>query len=272
MPELPEVETTRTSLLDKLESQKITDVRINHFKLRWPVPTDLKQVLVNKTIKRLQRRAKYLILDLNQGRILLHLGMSGHLKWVPEKADWEKHDHVGFKINNHWLRLNDPRRFGAVLYHEGSEMPSLLAHLGPEPLSKDFHSDWLLKNTQRRRSCIKTCIMDQKIVVGVGNIYASEALHLAGIHPSTQASQIDKRQCQRLVHAIQKVLTKAIEAGGTTLRDFKDGTGKRGYFAQKLQVYGRDSMLCYRCKTSIEKLVIQNRSSYFCPQCQPCDS
>lgn len=268
MPELPEVETTRLSLIDNLEGYTIGSVQIRQRKLRWPIPLEIIDQLPGQTVLALKRRAKYLILELSDGQVIIHLGMSGHLKWVGLDAPWEKHDHVGFQINQHWLRLNDPRRFGACLYQHNHKTHALFQSLGPEPLDHNFNTEWLLNKLAQRLTPIKSCIMDQKIVVGVGNIYASEALFLSGIHPFTQANHIKKPQAQKLVKTIKQVLTKAIKAGGTTLRDFKDGSGKRGYFQQKLKVYGKEGEPCPSCLHPISKKVIQQRSSFFCSQCQ----
>lgn len=268
MPELPEVETTRLSLIDKLESYALGEVIVRQPKLRWPIPLEIIDQLPGQTVHALKRRAKYLILELSDGQVIIHLGMSGHLKWVELDAPWEKHDHVGFQINHHWLRLNDPRRFGAFLYQPHQTIHPLFKHLGPEPLEKHFNADWLLSQLAKRQTPIKSCIMDQKIVVGVGNIYASEALFLSGIHPLTPANRLEKPQAQKLVKTIKHVLKQAIKSGGTTLRDFKDGSGKRGYFQQQLHVYGKEGEPCPECFTPILKKVIQQRSSFFCSICQ----
>lgn len=270
MPELPEVETTRCGIIPHVEGQKITHVTIRHFKLRWPIPHDLANILTSQTIHSIKRRAKYLLLECDAGTLIIHLGMSGHLQIVRETDPIAKHSHLDIELeNNNILRFTDPRRFGAVLWtSEAVEQHPLLNHLGPEPLSKEFSSDYLYKITRNRRTTIKTFIMNGHYIVGVGNIYANEALFLAGIHPRVLAGNISKAKADNLVKVIKGVLAKAIEAGGTTLKDFKKSDGKPGYFAQQLHVYGREAEACTRCGTAIKHFKEAQRATYFCPKCQ----
>lgn len=270
MPELPEVETTRLGLLPHLQQQVIAAVVVRQFRLRWPIPEILLTALPKQTISQIQRRGKYLLLACDTGHILIHLGMSGSLRVLAADTSATKHDHVDIVLNNgQCLRYHDPRRFGCILWTtEPVLQHSLLAKLGPEPLSTDFTSDYLWRQLQQRRSSIKSVIMDSHVVVGVGNIYASESLFLAGIHPQSLANTLSHVQSQRLTTSIQTVLQQAIAAGGTTLRDFTNSEGKPGYFQQALQVYGRSGKPCLICNTLIQQLTQHNRSTYFCPQCQ----
>lgn len=270
MPELPEVETTRRGIQPHLEGQKISNVIIRNHKLRWPIPEDLASTLVMQTIHNIKRRAKYLLLQCDSGILIMHLGMSGHLQVVNESDPVAKHSHIDIQLQNGLiLRFTDPRRFGAVLWTSAPiEEHSLLNHLGPEPLSDDFSADYLYKITRNRRTTIKTFIMNGQHVVGVGNIYANEALFLAGIHPKTLAGKISKTKANNLVKVIKEVLAKAIEAGGTTLKDFKKSDGKPGYFAQQLHVYGREGEACTLCRTAIKHFKEAQRATYYCPKCQ----
>jgi len=270
MPELPEVETTRCGISPHIKGQKITQVTIRHYQLRWPIPKDLASILTMQTIHTIERRAKYLLFKCDSGTLIIHLGMSGHLQIVDKSVPIAKHSHLDITLeNNAILRFTDPRRFGAVLWtSEPIEQHSLLNHLGPEPLSDDFSPDTLYKQTRNRRTTIKTFIMNGKNVVGVGNIYANEALFLAGIHPKMLAGKISKAKAVTLVNVIKEVLTKAIEAGGTTLKDFKKSDGKPGYFAQQLHVYGREAEACTQCGTDIKHFKEAQRATYYCPQCQ----
>ncbi len=271
MPELPEVETTRLGLLPHLQQQVIAAVVVRQFRLRWPIPEILLTTLPKQTISQIQRRGKYLLLTCDTGHILIHLGMSGSLRVLPAETPPTKHDHVDIVLENgQCLRYHDPRRFGCILWTDEPILQhNLLAKLGPEPLSADFNTDYLATRLQNRRSSIKSVIMDSQVVVGVGNIYASESLFLAGVHPQRLANTLTLAQCERLVSSIQTVLQQAIAAGGTTLRDFTNSEGKPGYFQQALQVYGRAGELCFSCKTPVQQLTQHNRSTYFCPKCQP---
>jgi formamidopyrimidine-DNA glycosylase len=271
MPELPEVETTRRGITTHIIGHTITDIRINNPNLRWPVPThELKTALPGQKVLAVNRRAKYLLLDCGNGHLIIHLGMSGSLRILKQTTHTEKHEHVEIYFNNGTvLRLRDPRRFGAVLWtDQAPENHSLLLRLGPEPLDDDFNSEYLFQQTRKRRSCIKNLIMDSHVVVGVGNIYASEALFHAGIRPGNSAARLSRKSCSKLVTEIRQVLNQAINAGGTTLRDFTDSNGKAGYFSQKLFVYAREGEKCQQCDHTIKRKLIGQRSSFYCPNCQ----
>jgi len=270
MPELPEVETTRRGIAPHIEGQKVSDVIVRHHQLRWPVPRGLKGKLAGHKINSVSRRAKYLLLAFDHGTLILHLGMSGSLRIIDRAVAAEKHDHIDIVLeSDKALRLTDPRRFGAVLWtREEPGQHELLAHLGPEPLSDAFNSDYLYLQSRKRKSSIKQFIMDGKVVVGVGNIYASESLFLAGINPKAIANKVSKARYEKLTAAIKQVLAAAIEQGGTTLRDFVGGDGKPGYFAQQLNVYGREGAACHRCGTAIKQITQGQRSTYYCPRCQ----
>ncbi|WP_016956948.1 bifunctional DNA-formamidopyrimidine glycosylase/DNA-(apurinic or apyrimidinic site) lyase [Catenovulum agarivorans] len=270
MPELPEVEVTRMGIGPMLQGQKIHQINIYHKQLRWPIKDELKS-LAGLTIKSVSRRAKYLIVQLEHNYVLLHLGMSGKLCVVDKSIEKQKHDHFEIVLTTgQALRLNDPRRFGAVLmFDKKSELDLWLAKLGPEPLSDDFNQQHLFKWTQKRQVAIKNCIMDNKVVVGVGNIYATESLFKSAIHPQTPANKLTQAQCAKLVDEIKLVLARAIKQGGTTLKDFAKADGKPGYFAQELLVYGRSGEKCKSCGSIIETMVIGQRASAYCPSCQP---
>lgn len=270
MPELPEVETTRRGIAPHLLKQKITDVIVRNHQLRWPVPDDLSKILKTQSINSVDRRAKYLLLHTDSGVILLHLGMSGRLRILPSAAPVQKHDHVDIRLaTDQCLRFTDPRRFGALLWTDQPlQQHPLLQNLGPEPLSAEFSADYLYARARGRRSPVKTFIMDAHIVVGIGNIYASEALHIAGIHPARAAGRIALARYRNLVDAIRGVLLDAIKQGGTTLRDFVGSTGEAGYFQQYLHVYGRGKQPCHRCGNPIQMTRLGQRSTYFCNRCQ----
>ncbi len=269
MPELPEVETTRLGLLPFVKNKKIQEVVVNNPNMRWPIDDDLHIKLEDQTIIDIKRRAKYLIFELKQAAFIVHLGMSGHIKVVDSSCEWLKHDHVGFRIGKHWLRLNDPRRFGAVLYTPNPWQDySKLQHLGPEPLEPDFHAKALYQKLQKRQIAIKTAIMDNKVVVGVGNIYACEALFKSKISPLTQANALSLEDCKRLVSCIKSILKLAIQSGGTTLKDFQHGEGKLGFFQQKLKVYGKFQEPCQQCHEPIAKITQSQRSTFYCENCQ----
>lgn len=272
MPELPEVETSRRGIAPFLEQQNIAEVIVRDHRLRWPVNPDLPQILAEQRVHQIGRRAKYLLFDCDSGTLLIHLGMSGRLRVLDasQPLQPDKHDHVDIVFENGYrLRYTDPRRFGAVIWtHEPVELHPLLSHLGPEPLEGDFDADYLLDKASKRQVAIKTFIMNAEIVVGVGNIYASEALFMAGIHPKMITAKLKKNQALKLVEAIKAVLGKAIAAGGTTLRDFRDSEGNPGYFAQELQVYNRAGLGCRQCGHPIELFRQANRATYFCPACQ----
>jgi len=268
MPELPEVETSRRGIMPHLLEQQITRIEVRQPQLRWPVP-DKVQTLVGETITDITRRSKYLLLNTGKGSLILHLGMSGSLRVLPHSTRPEKHDHIDICLaNGKLLRLNDPRRFGACLFCAPGEPHALLASLGPEPLSDTFSADYLYQQSRKRRVAIKSFIMDSKVVVGVGNIYANEALFMAGIDPRKPAMQLSRPKADRLVECIKQVLAKAIEQGGTTLKDFTQADGKPGYFAQQLNVYGRGGKSCPVCKQLLAEVRIGQRSTVFCRSCQ----
>ena len=270
MPELPEVETTRRGIETHLLGHRISKVIVRNRKLRWPVPANLSRELQLQTLSSVKRRGKYLLLSLDNGTLIIHLGMSGSLRILPISSPAQKHDHVELQLDSgQCLRLRDPRRFGCVLWTRRDPLKhKLLASLGPEPLLADFDGDYLYAHSRNRKLAIKSFIMDSKVVVGVGNIYASEALFVAGIHPLRAASRISAQRYQQLVAAIKTVLAAAIEQGGTTLRDFTSSDGSPGYFKQQLNVYGRADQSCPNCEQPIRQLIIAQRTSYYCPHCQ----
>ncbi len=270
MPELPEVETTLRGLAPHLLGQVIAGVVIRHPHLRWPIPENLPDLLPGLTIHSLSRRAKYLLLECGLGTLILHLGMSGSLRIVPADTAIEKHDHFDLLLANGLLmRLRDPRRFGAVLWHEGDPAQHpLLARLGPEPLEDNFDEDYLYRATRKRNAAIKLVIMDNHVVVGVGNIYANEALFRAGIRPQAESGKLSKPRCARLVQTVKETLTEAIALGGSSLRDFVNSDGKPGYFQQHYWVYGRAGEPCHACGAFIKQIKQGQRSSFFCPVCQ----
>lgn len=271
MPELPEVETTRRGISRLISGKQIAEVKIHDARLRWPVPgRQLQQQLPGGSFKDVQRRAKYLLLDTGHGHVIIHLGMSGSLRVLDAGTPLEKHDHVEICFTNRQtLRLRDPRRFGAVLWTtDDPNRHALIASLGPEPLSDDFSAEHLFNTTRKRRVAIKNLIMDPRQVVGVGNIYACESLFRAGIRPGRAAGRLSRKDCSRLVSEIRQVLSDAIQAGGTTLRDFSNTDGQPGYFSQSLFVYGRESEPCLQCSTAIKRRVISQRSTFYCPVCQ----
>lgn len=271
MPELPEVETTRRGIEPHIVNRKITRIVVRDARLRWPIPDALPAWAQDQTIVRVERRSKYLCIVLERGTLLVHLGMSGSLRVLLDDPAPGKHDHVDVELDNGIrLRYNDPRRFGSWLYTEGDVAThDLIKHLGPEPLSEDFTPEYLYQRTRKRKTKLKTLIMDAQVVVGVGNIYANEALFLSGLYPHKMAGKLTKIESQRLVQAIKTLLAAAIQKGGTTLRDFVGGDGKPGYFAQSLTVYGRAGLPCRQCATPIKEIRTNNRSTCYCPACQP---
>lgn len=269
MPELPEVETTRRGLLP-LVGQRVAAVTIRNGALRWPVPPQLPQWLPGLALQALQRRAKYLLARFESGALLLHLGMSGRLRLLESPEPPGKHDHVEILFDSGaLLRLRDPRRFGAVLWIAGDPAQHpLLRHLGPEPLEPGFDGAALYRATRGRRAAIKPVLMDAAVVVGVGNIYASESLFRARIHPATPAAALPPELCEKLALAIQATLRDALEAGGSSLRDFFGADGNPGYFQQHTYVYGRTGQPCRVCGAAIVGIRQGQRSSFYCPRCQ----
>ncbi len=270
MPELPEVETVRSGLSPIVLAAEITGVIVRQTRLRYPIQTaELHAELVGQTILGLRRRAKYLLLDFQHGSLLIHLGMTGVLRALPMDTPLEKHDHVDLQLNNgKVIRFKDTRRFGAILWLQNPDTHPLLKNLGEEPLSEAFNATAFAHKLKRTQRAIKLALMDQQFVVGVGNIYANEALFSAGIHPQQPANTLRFDQIEYLVDAVKTILQAAILQGGTTLKDFLNSEGKPGYFKQTLQVYGRKDAPCLRCQQGICKIVLGQRATYFCPQCQ----
>ena len=271
MPELPEVETSKNGISKYLLQQTIEKVIIRESRLRWPIPNHLEQLIQHKIIKNITRRAKYIIIQFEHGNLVIHLGMSGHLKIMTHSKDSiQKHDHVDFILsNNTILRYHDPRRFGSILWIENPiETHKLFAHLGPEPLEDNFNPNYLSSRLKNRKIPIKNLIMNQNIVVGVGNIYANEALFLSHINPLRPSDSLNKKEVKELIQNIKKVLAEAIKKGGTTLNDFKNAEGKPGYFKQELFVYGRKNQKCLVCANPIQECRIGQRSTFYCPKCQ----
>jgi len=270
VPELPEVETTCRGIAPLLCGRRVTSVDVREPRLRWPVPPALARELPGQPVCGVSRRAKFLLLESPVGHLILHLGMSGSLRIVPRELSPEKHDHLDVVMDDgRCLRFRDPRRFGAALWTTDDPLEHpLLKNLGPEPLGDEFTAQWLHDLSQRRRVAVKSFLMNSRVVAGVGNIYASEALFLAGIHPGRPAGRISLKRYQRLVEAVREVLGAAIAAGGTTLRDFVDSNGRPGYFSQRLRVYGRQDEACGKCGTAVRSRVIGQRSSYYCQRCQ----
>ena len=269
MPELPEVETTCRGIEPYLVGQKVVEITIRQPRLRWPIPISLQQLRGQK-IQSVKRRGKYLLLKADHGTVILHLGMSGSLRIVDSDYSVKKHDHVDFVLNKgKTLRFHDPRRFGSVLWtQEDPYQHRLLQSLGIEPLSTDFNGEYLAQRAKNRKVVVKNFIMNAHIVVGIGNIYASESLFLAGIHPQRASGSLTLRNYKKLAESIQKILRAAITQGGTTLRDFVNESGQPGYFAQKLQVYGRKGEPCLVCDAAIQQIKLGQRTSYFCKNCQ----
>ena len=270
MPELPEVETSLRGIAPHLEARRILRLVARERRLRSPVPESVDAAVAGQRITALSRRGKYLLLELEHGTLILHLGMSGSLRVLPASTPAGPHDHIDLVLDDgHCLRLRDPRRFGSLhLAQPPVEAHPLLAQLGPEPLSAAFGGAYLHRLSRGRRAPVKTFIMDSHIVVGVGNIYASEALHRAGIHPHRPAGRIALPRYEGLAAAIKTVLAAAIAEGGTSLRDFVKEDGKPGYFARELKVYGRTNLPCPGCGEPVRVQRIGQRSSYYCPRCQ----
>ncbi len=270
MPELPEVETTCRGIAPHISGKLVRHFIIRQAQLRWPVSSNLVDELPGQHITEVSRRAKYILLHTNTGVLVIHLGMSGSLRIVDQSVLVGKHDHVDIVFDdNIVLRFNDPRRFGAVLWLTGQlTQHQLFSRLGPEPLSSECHANYLYEKSRQRKLPVKSFIMDSHVLVGVGNIYASEALFMAGIDPRRQAGRISLNRYHLLVEAIKSVLQQAILQGGTTLKDFVNSEGKPGYFQQSLNVYGRCGDPCPQCSTLIKQVTIGQRSSFFCGSCQ----
>lgn len=269
MPELPEVETTRRGIEPYLLNQEITRLQIHDKRLRWPVPDDVK-ALQGATVTAVDRRGKYLLIRVAAGTAIVHLGMSGSLRVCTEQETRRKHDHFEITTQSgHIIRFHDPRRFGCLLWQaDGEPENTLLSKLGPEPLSDAFSSDYLFRATRKRQVAIKNLIMNSQIVVGVGNIYASESLFMCGVRPGRAARRITRKECDLLVSVIKEVLQRSITQGGTTLRDFVNSDGNPGYFAQQLSVYGREGEPCRQCGDVIRQKVLGQRSTFYCRICQ----
>ena len=269
MPELPEVEITRRGIAEHIAGQTVSGLAVRQSRLRYPVPDDLAARLTGHPVNAVRRRAKYLLLDVAAGSVLIHLGMSGSLRVLPHDTTPGKHDHVDIIFGERLLRLHDPRRFGAVLWvPHPADQHTLLAHLGVEPLEEHFTSAWLFAATRKSTTPVKLWIMNAQRVVGVGNIYASESLFRARIHPNTPAGRLSAQRCARLVECLRETLHDALAAGGSTLRDFVAVNGNSGYFQQSYFVYAREGEPCRICETPIRKQVMGQRSTFFCPRCQ----
>ena len=269
MPELPEVETSRRGIEPHIRKMRITKVTIRKRKLRWPISYVIDQNLPGQKVLSVTRRAKYLLINFKAGSIMLHLGMTGSVSIVENSTPAGIHDHVDIDFDSgKTLRFRDPRRFGSLHWSKKPMQHKLLKSLGPEPLSDHFDANYLWKKSRGRKVSIKQFIMNAQIVVGVGNIYASESLFLAGINPKRAAGKISHDRYGDLVDSIKEILIKAIKAGGTTLRDFYRSDGKAGYFIQQLQVYGRDGEHCSYCDSIIVSIVQGQRSTFYCKQCQ----
>jgi len=269
MPELPEVEITRRGLEPHLSRRTITGIVVRHRALRWPVPRDLDALLKGERIRSIRRRAKYLLLDCGKGTLILHLGMSGSLRIVRPTEAPGPYDHFDLGVGDVAVRLRDPRRFGAVLWHAGDpERHPLLAHLGVEPLSGAFTGGILHAATRARRAAIKQILMDHRLVVGIGNIYANESLFRARIHPRTAARRLALGRCEQLAAAVRATLENALAAGGSSLRDFVHADGSPGSFQQQYFVYDRAGEPCRSCGTPVRRIVQAQRSTFYCPACQ----
>lgn len=269
MPELPEVETTRRGIEPHLLRRRIARAVLRRPDLRWPIPPEITQELPGQRIEAVERRAKYLILRAETGDAILHLGMSGSLRVLPAGVPLRSHDHVDLELDDgQLLRFNDPRRFGALLWQARGQVHPLLAGLGPEPLSAEFSGEHLFRLSRGRAAPVKTFLMDQAIVVGVGNIYAAESLFRAGIDPRRAAGKVSLVRYHALAEAVREILAYAIVRGGTTLRDFLAPDGAPGYFEQELLVYGREGEACKVCGTPLKHMALGQRATVWCPRCQ----
>ena len=268
MPELPEVETTKLGLTPLIVNQVVQRAHLYRDNLRWDIPKHLVTTLASQSVNSINRRGKYLLIEFKVGTLIIHLGMSGSIKVVSSDTPLQKHDHFELSFsNNTVMRLNDPRRFGAVLFSQDGSHP-LLDNLGPEPLGDIFDETYLYIRSRKKQQNIKAFIMDSKVVVGVGNIYACESLFMAGINPQCKAGSVSKKSYQLLTLCIKDILTKAIKAGGTTLQDFSQVDGTPGYFAQTLSVYGRENESCSTCNGKIVRITQNQRSTFYCSTCQ----
>jgi formamidopyrimidine-DNA glycosylase len=269
MPELPEVETTRRGLEPRLAGKTLQTVKVRDGRLRWPVPKDIGMQLAGRKLLSVKRRGKYLLFDFGKLFQIVHLGMSGSLRFAAADEPPGAHDHVDWLFSGGtMLRLRDPRRFGSVLLTTDPETHPLLAHLGPEPLTAEFDGACLRTACQGRKTSIKNLIMDSRVVVGVGNIYASESLFRAGIRPGRSAGRLSKGECSRLAEAIKTTLQSAVNAGGSSLRDYVSSDGELGYFQLHTKVYDREGLPCKACGTPIKKLKTGQRATFYCPSCQ----
>jgi formamidopyrimidine-DNA glycosylase len=274
MPELPEVETTRRGIAPYLIGRRVIGVTLRRPDLRWPIPPEISTLLPGQRIEAVERRAKYLLLHTAVGSALLHLGMSGVLRVLPPDAPVGRHDHVDIALDStpkqapRILRITDPRRFGCLLWQPLGVTHELLAKLGPEPLTDAFDGDLLWQRSRGRSAAVKLFLMDSAVVVGVGNIYASEALFAAGIDPRRAAGAVSRARYARLAAEVKRILAWAIERGGTTLRDFLNPDGAPGYFFRELMVYGRAGEPCHVCATTIRQVTLGQRSTFWCPRCQ----
>ncbi len=274
MPELPEVETTLRGIRPHLEGRTIARLLVRESRLRLPIPPETSELVAGQAIGEVSRRSKYLLIGLERGSLVVHLGMSGSLRVVPAASPLKRHDHLDLVLSDErCLRFHDPRRFGLFLWTPQTPLAAMAEHpllrnLGPEPLGTDFDGDHLHALSRSRRTAVKSFIMDAAVVVGVGNIYASESLFLAGIHPERACHRVGLARYRRLAEVIRAVLAASIEQGGTTLRDFVREDGQPGYFAQSLRVYGREGEPCKVCGAGIRQRRIGQRSSFYCPRCQ----
>jgi formamidopyrimidine-DNA glycosylase len=270
MPELPEVETILRSLPKSLYQQTIQNVVVRQPKLRWPIPSTLATQLIGTKIVQCGRRGKYLLMQTATGTVIVHFGMSGRIQLLSSMVPFDRHDHLDIVFDGGLcLRFRDPRRFGCVLWTKDDPLQHpLLKNLGPEPMSEDFTSGYLYHQAKKRKQAVKLFIMNSHIVVGVGNIYANEALFKAGIQPNQKTNQLTHADCLRLVQAIQSVLEGAISQGGSSLRDFKDSTGALGHFTQSMKVYGRGSLPCLQCEQPLLEIRLGQRTTVYCSRCQ----
>ncbi len=268
MPELPEVETTKTSLLPLLH-HRVQSVTVRDSRLRWAVPDDISR-LVGQELRALKRRSKYILAEFETDQMLWHLGMSGSFRLCTAQDELRKHDHLILTFDDGTeLRYHDPRRFGCILWLNDEHQKKLIDTLGPEPLSDAFNADYLYEKLRTKQVGIKIAIMDNHVVVGVGNIYATESLFNLGIHPAQPANTLSSEQIAGLVVEIKRILSHAIQLGGSTLRDYTNAMGENGYFQQTLLAYGRAGEMCVNCETTLENIKLGQRASVFCPQCQP---